>query len=50
NILGAYLGTQGIQPELLENIELAKEIKQISQDLFVFFEESEAWMSKYPAW
>lgn len=50
NILGAYLGTQGIQPELLENIELAKEIKQISQDLFVFFEESEDWMSKYPAW
>ncbi|MDF2594606.1 MAG: ADP-ribosylglycohydrolase family protein [Clostridia bacterium] len=50
NILGAYLGADGIQSDLLESIELAKEIRQISQDLFVFFDESELWMNRYPAW
>ena len=50
NILGAYLGASAIEEELLEGIELSKEIKDLSHDLFVQFEEGEAWLRKYPAW
>ncbi|WP_070000495.1 ADP-ribosylglycohydrolase family protein [Cellulosilyticum sp. I15G10I2] len=50
NILGAYLGAHHIDEELLNSIELSKEIKELSHDLFVLFEESERWMCKYPAW
>lgn len=50
NILGAYLGTQRIEAEFLKGIELAKEIKELSNDLFIFFEENQTWFDKYPAW
>lgn len=50
NILGAYLGESHIPQEFLSSIELAGEIKELSQDLLVFFEDSERWLDKYPAW
>lgn len=50
NILGAYLGAQNIEQELLKGIELAKEIETLSNDLFILFEEDQEWLDKYPAW
>lgn len=50
NILGAYLGAGSIEKELINDIELSREIQQISPDLFILFEEGEAWQNKYPAW
>ncbi|MDF2614812.1 MAG: ADP-ribosylglycohydrolase family protein [Clostridia bacterium] len=50
NILGAYLGAKNIEKELLTGIELAKEIEQLSNDLFILFEEDQAWFDRYPAW
>ncbi len=50
NILGAYLGEAHIERELLKGIELAKEIEQLSQDLFILYEESEMWIKRYPCW
>ncbi|MEG0012754.1 MAG: ADP-ribosylglycohydrolase family protein [Cellulosilyticaceae bacterium] len=50
NILGAYLGMDKIDADLAGQIELAAEIKQISEDILTKYEEGEAWMKKYPGW
>lgn len=50
NILGTYLGIQGIDEDLVKNVELSEEIKQIAKDLYVLYESSEEWLQKYPAW
>lgn len=50
NILGAYLGIDQIEAELVERIEVASEIKQISEDILTRYEESETWKKKYPGW
>ncbi len=50
NILGAYLGAHNIEEELLNGIELSREIEQLSSDLFMQYEENETWLCKYPAW
>lgn len=50
NILGAYLGIDKIEADLVGQIELAEEIKQMSEDILTKYEESEAWIKKYPGW
>lgn len=50
NILGAYLGVDYIDEALIDQIELNKEIIQIGKDLFQGYEESDAWIKKYPGW
>lgn len=50
NILGAYIGIEAIDNQLLDQIELIKDIRQISEDLYTRYEESEAWKKRYPGW
>lgn len=50
NILGAYLGVEGIPELLIEQVELSKEILQIAKDLAIGYEADEAWYKKYPGW
>lgn len=48
NILGAYLGINGILKEWIEKVELKNEIYQIADDLFLGYEEGGNWCNKYP--
>lgn len=50
NILGAYLGIEKIESQLIEFVELSKEIQELSYDLYNRYEESEEWLKKYPCW
>ncbi|MGL5676244.1 MAG: ADP-ribosylglycohydrolase family protein [Cellulosilyticaceae bacterium] len=50
NILGAYLGRDGIDEELIEQLEMAKEINQMGKDLYTRLEETEEWYKRYPGW
>ena len=49
-ILGAYLGAQKISSDLIEKVELHREIKELATDLITFYQEGEEWLKKYPAW
>lgn len=50
NIVGAYLGADHIEKELIEKVELSKEIEKLAYDLFTLHGEGEAWQKDYPAW
>jgi len=50
NILGAYLGIEGIPAEWREHVELKDEIITLADDLLIGFEDSENWWNKYPGW
>ncbi len=50
NILGAYLGIEGIPAEWRERVELKDEIITLADDLLIGFEDSENWWNKYPGW
>ena len=50
NILGAYLGIEKIDEQLVNFVELSNEIKDLSYDLYNRYEESEEWLKKYPCW
>ncbi|MBE6021930.1 MAG: ADP-ribosylglycohydrolase family protein [Cellulosilyticum sp.] len=49
-ILGGYLGIHKIPTDLAERVELHKEIKELATDLLTFYQDGEAWLTKYPAW
>jgi ADP-ribosylglycohydrolase len=48
NILGLYLGLDGIADEWIDGVELKDEIFQISDDLIKRFADNEAWLKRYP--
>ncbi len=50
NILGAYLGIEGIPAEWREHVELKDEIITLANDLLIGFEDSDNWWNKYPGW
>jgi ADP-ribosylglycohydrolase len=50
NILGAYLGIEGIPKEWMEKIELRDEITQIADDLLTGYEEGREWWNRYPGY
>lgn len=50
NILGAYLGIEQIEEEFINRIELATEIKQMSQDVLSRYEDTDEWKKRYPGW
>jgi ADP-ribosylglycohydrolase len=50
NILGAYLGIDGIPKEWMDKIELKDEITQIADDLLTGYEEGSEWWGRYPGY
>ncbi|WHZ01130.1 ADP-ribosylglycohydrolase family protein [Neobacillus sp. YX16] len=50
NILGAYLGINGIPQNWVSDVELSKELSQLADDLVKTYEDSEEWHQKYPGW
>ncbi|MGL4343685.1 MAG: ADP-ribosylglycohydrolase family protein [Cellulosilyticaceae bacterium] len=50
NIVGAYLGIEGIDSALIKQVELNQEIIQVASDLWAQYEESDEWIKKYPGW
>lgn len=48
NILGAYLGVEGIPIEWADKIELNNEIIQVADDLLTGYQEVEEWWNRYP--
>jgi ADP-ribosylglycohydrolase len=50
NILGAYLGINGIPGEWIAKVELADVIMRIADDLLLKFENTQEWRERYPGW
>jgi ADP-ribosylglycohydrolase len=50
NILGALLGIEAIPVKWVKRVELSEELLQLADDLFHRYDESEAWIEKYPGW
>jgi ADP-ribosylglycohydrolase len=50
NLLGAYLGIDGIPQNWVSDVELSKELIQLADDLAKIYENSEEWHQKYPGW
>ncbi|MDF2787956.1 MAG: draG [Neobacillus sp.] len=50
NILGAYLGFNGIPQNWVSEVELSKELTQLADDLTKTYENSDEWHQKYPGW
>lgn len=50
NILGAYLGINGIPQNWVREVELSVEMKELADDLVKTYENSEEWHQKYPGW
>jgi ADP-ribosylglycohydrolase len=50
NILGAYLGIDGILKEWIEKVELTEVISQVADDLFVRYREDSDWWDRYPGY
>lgn len=50
NILGAYLGINGIPNEWIEKVELKNEIYQIADDLLSGYKDSNVWWNRYPGY
>jgi ADP-ribosylglycohydrolase len=48
NVLGAYLGINGIPEEWVANLEMADVIMQIADDLLIGFEDTHEWRNRYP--
>jgi len=50
NILGAYLGEDGLPAGWADQVELADVIRQIADDLAVGYRDDEEWAEKYPGY
>src|SRR4030095_10428751 len=50
NLLGLVLGVGAIPENWLEELELRAEIEAMAGDLFKQFEDTDAWLSRYPGW
>lgn len=50
NILGAYNGIDSIPKEWIQNTELVEEVRQLANDLFQAYEDSDEWWNKYPGY
>ncbi len=50
SLLGTYLGIEAIPTRWIEGVELSREIEHLAEDLVTFYEESDEWLKKYPAW
>ena len=50
NLVGLMLGAEAIPANWLRDLELRNEIEAMARDLHTRFEESEAWLARYPGW
>jgi ADP-ribosylglycohydrolase len=50
NLLGLMLGAGAIPEKWLVELELRAEIEAMAGDLFKQFEDTDAWLSRYPGW
>ena len=50
NILGTYLGIEGINQSLIQAVDLQKELIKLAEDLYIQFEDHEEWLRRYPGW
>lgn len=50
NILGAYLGINGVPENWVREVELSEELTQLAEDLVKIYEDTETWHQKYPGW
>jgi ADP-ribosylglycohydrolase len=50
NILGAFLGINGIPENWVREVELSKELTQLADDLVITYEDCSEWHEKYPGW
>lgn len=50
SILGAYLGIDHIDEQLIKNLELNKEIDEMAKDLYRRYQNTQDWKIKYPGW
>jgi len=50
NILGAVYGRKIIPAKWQDTLELCDVIEKLATDLFIRFEDSEYWLSRYPGW
>lgn len=50
NILGALLGVSAIPKRYLDSLELRDTIKEIADDLFTGFRDTDEWWDKYPGY
>lgn len=50
NIVGAYLGKKAIPQEWLQNLQLAKEIEIMAEDIYTRHREEKEWALRYPSW
>jgi ADP-ribosylglycohydrolase len=50
NILGAFLGINGIPEIWVREVELSEELTVLADDLVKRYEDSEEWHQKYPGW
>jgi len=50
NLLGLMLGVGAIPEKWMAELELRAEIEAMAGDLFKLFEDTDAWLSRYPGW
>lgn len=50
NIVGTYLGKQGIPEDWIEKLQLAREIEVMATDLYARHLETDEWSKRYPSW
>ena len=50
NILGTYLGISKIDEQLIQALDLQKELSKLAEDLYIRFESNEEWIIRYPGW
>ena len=50
NLLGLMLGVDAIPRRWLDGLELRDDIEAVASDLWIGFDESDAWWSRYPGW
>jgi ADP-ribosylglycohydrolase len=50
NLLGLMLGIDAIPRTWLDELELREEIETVADDLCKGFDESDAWLNRYPGW
>jgi ADP-ribosylglycohydrolase len=50
NMLGAYLGVQGIPEEWIEKVELAEVVTQVADDLLARYQDTREWRERYPGY
>ena len=47
NILGAFLGLKKIPEKFITNLEMVQLIEEMAEDLYIGYDDSEKWKSKY---